>query len=158
MLRTTLMAAAAASMISLVSAEQAQAGTFYLPPPGVTAPATGTVTFQTFIGPVTCSVRSSWRMQNNVPSLVTSTLTGPNCFLVTLNGFGSLVAPTPSTLPSGMNSQVILNWSVSGGSTCMSSASAGIFDNPTSTVSFTGSGVSCVASGTLTFPGLTLLP
>jgi hypothetical protein len=47
---------------------------------------------------------------------------------------------------------------VSGGSTCMSSMSPGIFDNPTSTVSFTGSGVSCVASGTLTFRGLTLLP
>lgn len=152
------LASVAAAIVAIAlgaGATPADAGTFYAPA-GPTGPATGTLTFQTYwTGPVTCSFTSGWFMQNNAPRLTSPTLSGSQCSSLSLGSTGFL-APNPA--PGSLNVILLLFWSEAGGPACSTSSYVGTFNNGTSTATLLPNGPNCSLTGSLTFPGLTLLP
>lgn len=137
------------------AAGPASAGTFYAPA-GPTGPATGTLTFKSYgWGTLTCAFTSGWVMQNNHPKFLSPTLSGSGCSSISIASNGFLAAnPAPGAL------DVILFpfWTEVGGPSCLSSSYVGTFNNTTSLMTLLPNGPSCTLTGSLTFPGLTLLP
>lgn len=154
-MRTMTSVAAMAAL--LFAAAPAAAQTWYKPAPAY-GTATGTMTFNTGLFPVTCTVSSPWILSSGYVRLSNITLSGEYaCSTITINhAFNIMMAhntPSPS-----YNAALTMIWTSPppSSSSCVSSPS-GFFNNATSTITVYG-GVACTISGTLTFPGLQLLP
>lgn len=154
-MRTMTSAVATAALLFAVAAGPASAQTWYKPAPA-SGVATGNLTFNTYWGPISCTVSTPWMLTGGYVRLGNITLSGSSCSQITVyQTFNMMLAPSPPG-PT-YNAAIIMHWESPPGSGICVASQAGLFDNSTSTVTVYG-GASCTFSGTLTFPGLQLLP